>query len=140
MKTWIFVESFKNWNEDFKHNFTSTGIDKKKFFLKKPKKGDLIFTYISKVKKISDMREIIDDFLIDTPKTFNYDKTLLNSISTKKLTVLKENSWIEFNEIVKELEVFATSKSPGLKLLNAPIELNNYDREVLRKIFNNKVK
>ena len=41
------------------------------------------------------------------------------------------------NKVVKKLETFATSKSPGLTLLNAPIKLSSFDKNILQEIFNN---
>ena len=138
MDSWLFVESYHNWQQDFKNNFKYLGIDVKKFQLKKPKKGDQIFTYISKIKKISDQREILSDEIVDTPDGFNYDKIFTKCIPTKLVKLLPEENWIKLDEVINKLELFATSKSPGLKLLNAPLKLNSFDSKILSNIFFNR--
>ncbi len=138
MDNWIFVESYHNWQQDFKNNFKYLGIDVKKFQLKKPKKGDQIFTYISKIKKISDQREILSDEIVDTPDGFNYDKIFTKCIPTKLVKLLPEENWIKLDEVINKLELFVTSKSPGLKLLNAPLKLNSFDLKILSNIFFNR--
>ena len=138
MDNWIFVESYHNWQQDFKNNFKYLGIDVKKFQLRKPKKGDQIFTYISKIKKISDQREILSDEIVDTPNGFNYDKIFTKCILTKLVKLLPEENWIKFDEVINELEIFATSKNPGFKLLNAPLKLNSFDLKILSNIFFNR--
>ena len=138
MDNWIFVESYHNWQQDFKNNFKYLGIDVKKFQLRKPKKGDQIFTYISKIKKISDQREILSDEIVDTPDGFNYDKIFTKCIPTKLVKLLPEENWIKLDEVINKLELFVTSKSPGLKLLNAPLKLNSFDSKILSNIFFNR--
>ena len=138
MDNWIFVESYHNWQQDFKNDFKYLGIDVKKFQLRKPKKGDQIFTYISKIKKISDQREILSDEIVDTPDGFNYDKIFTKCIPTKLVKLLPEENWIKLDEVINKLELFVTSKSPGLKLLNAPLKLNSFDLKILSNIFFNR--
>ena len=138
MDNWIFVESYHNWQQDFKNDFKYLGIDVKKFQLRKPNKGDQIFTYISKIKKISDQREILSDEIVDTPDGFNYDKIFTKCIPTKLVKLLPEENWIKLDEVINKLELFATSKSPGLKLLNAPLKLNSFDSKILSNIFFNR--
>jgi len=138
MDNWIFVESYHNWQQDFKNNFKYLGIDVKKFQLRKPKKGDQIFTYISKIKKISDQRQILSDEVVDTPDGFNYDKIFTKCIPTKLVKLLPEENWIKLDEVINKLELFVTSKSPGLKLLNAPLKLNSFDLKILSNIFFNR--
>ena len=138
MDNWIFVESYHNWQQDFKNNFKYLGIDVKKFQLRKPKKGDQIFTYISKIKKISDQREVLSDEVVDIPDGFNYDKIFIKCISTKLVKLLPEENWIKLDEVINKLELFVTSKSPGLKLLNAPLKLNSFDLKILSNIFFNR--
>lgn len=70
MNYWIFVESLTNWKVDAKNNFTHLGIDVNKYIKRKLEKGDLIFIYISKEKKISDLREITNSSLLETPESF----------------------------------------------------------------------
>ena len=44
MDNWIFVESYHNWQQDFKNNFKYLGIDVKKIF-------KLVLIAIKKTKK-----------------------------------------------------------------------------------------
>jgi len=137
MNSWLFVESYHNWQQDYKNNFKYLGIDIKKFQLKKPKKGDQIFTYISKIKKFSDQREILSDEIIDTPDSFNYYKIFTKCVLTKGTRILPEENWIKLDKVVNKLEIFAESKNLGLMLLNAPIKLSSFDKNILQEIFNN---
>lgn len=54
MNYWVFVESLTNWKVDAENNFTHLGVDVNRYIKRNPEKGDLIFSYISKEKKISD--------------------------------------------------------------------------------------
>ena len=137
MDSWIFVESYNNWKEDFKNDFKLLGIDQKKHQLKRPKKNDQIFIYISKIKKFSDKRQILSDDLLDTPKTFNYDKIFSKCVSTKLIKILSEENWIKLEDVTNKMEIFSANISPGLKLLNAPIKLNSFDTNILQEMFNN---
>jgi len=135
MSNWIFVESYHNWSEDYKNNFKYMGILENKFKLKNISIDDKIFTYISKIKKFSDVRKVIDVDLFETPDEYSYDKVFKKSLKTKLVKLLDKEKWVNFSSISKELEVFALSTSPANKLLNAPIKLENHDFMILSKKF-----
>lgn len=127
MNKWLIVESYKNWKTDYDNNFKFIGIDESKIKNKNLQTGDLLITYISKVKKISDVRRVIDTNLCKTPDFMLYDRNFPNSLKTELIKLLDENDWIPFSNFSKELELFAFSRHPGLILLNAPVKISNLD-------------
>jgi len=128
---WIFVESYHNWEQDKKNNFNLIGMDSRKIKLKGIKINDIFFTYITKLKKFSDCRRIISTELEVTPSLMKYDKNFPTSIKTEKIKILEMNKWLNYDLIKNELEIFATTTSPQLKLLNAPILISDYDAKTL---------
>ncbi len=130
-KFWIFVESYHNWEQDKKNNFNLIGMDSRKLELKGINSNDIFFTYITKLKKFSDCRRIVSTELEETPNSVKYDKDFPTSIKTEKIKILEINKWLNYDLIKEELEIFATSISPQLKLLNAPILISDYDTEKL---------
>jgi len=133
LKSWIFVERLENWNEDKKNSFKYIGIDLKKLNQGKISSGDIFFTYISKIKKFSDCRRIVSAESESTPSSFNYNKKYPHCIKTKIIKELDQKDWLDLNVIKDLLEIFVTSKSPQLKLLNAPTEIYQFDRDQLLK-------
>ena len=133
-KSWIIVESLNNWKEDKKNNFKLIGINPKKIKQKKISNGDIFFTYISKIKKFSDCRRVISVETHETPSNINYDKDFPNCIKTEIVKELKEENWLELKLLLNSLEIFALTKSPQLKLLNAPTLINVYDSNQLLKL------
>ena len=97
--------------------------------------GDKIFIYVSKIKKFSDVREVISGELYDTPPNYNYDREFTKCMKTKSIEILDKEDWLEFSKIVTELEVFTRSSSPYNKLLNAPIKLDYNDQQILNEYF-----
>ena len=140
MANWIFVESYFNWKQDLKNGFEYLGINLSKYEKKQIKKNDKIVTYISKIKKISDIRQIVDDNIFETPTTFDYKKSFTKCIKTKLLKCLDENKWISFVEFAPHIEIFQHEENPGMILLNAPVELSkrdyNYLYGIIEKIGN----
>ena len=128
MKYWIIVESLNNWNEDKKNLFNLIGFDLNKIKTRGIQDGDIFFTYISKIMKFSDCRQIISVKPIVTPITSNYDRKFEYSIKTKIIKELKEENWISLKYIENLLEVFATASTPAIRLLTAPTEINVYDK------------
>ena len=135
MSNWIFVQTEHNWNVDFKNSFEFLGVKESKFYQKNISYGDIIFTYISKIKKFSDIRKVIDNKLHITPKSYNYDKEFKKSMNTVLVKLLEKNEWIDFSKISKQLSVFVNTTSPANKLLNAPILLNMDDFKILKNHF-----
>jgi len=64
MTQWIFVETFHNWQVEERNNFEFMGIKENKFRNKNISFGDKIFIYVSKIKKFSDVREVISGELL----------------------------------------------------------------------------
>jgi len=128
MRYWIVVESLNNWNEDKKNLFNLIGFDLNKIKTRGIQDGDIFFTYISKIMKFSDCRQIISVKPIVTPITSNYDRKFEYSIKTKIIKELKEENWISLKYIENLLEVFATASTPAIRLLTAPTEINEYDK------------
>ena len=135
MTNWIFVESLHNWEVDKKNNFEFIGIKENKFRLRNILYGDKIFVYISKIKKFSDVRKVVDNKLHDKPTNYNYDKEFKKSLKTEIIRLLDKECWLDFTIIAKELEVFNKSTSPANKLLNAPIKIDSYDYSILKNHF-----
>jgi hypothetical protein len=131
MNYWIFVESLTNWKVDAENNFTHLGVDVNKYIKRNPEKGDLIFSYISKEKKISDLREITNNSLFETPQSFKYDKAFPMSVSTRLIKVLSEEDWISYYKFNNELEIFKDKTRPQLVLLNAPVKITKNDSNFL---------
>ena len=130
MRYWIVVESLNNWNEDKKNLFNLIGFDLNKIKTRGIQDGDIFFTYISKIMKFSDCRQIISVKPIVTPITSNYDRKFEYSIKTKIIKELKEENWISLKYIENLLEVFATASTPAIRLLTAPTEINEYDKKM----------
>ncbi len=135
MTHWIFVETFHNWQVEERNNFEFMGIKETKFRNKNISFGDKIFIYVSKIKKFSDVREVISGELYDTPSEYNYDREFIKCVKTKSIKILDKKDWLEFSKIIKELEVFKRSTSPSNKLLNAPIKLEYNDQQILKDYF-----
>lgn len=79
---WLFVESDHNRKQDEINGYNNLGILESKLRRLKFNKGDIIFTYISKIKKFSDIREIISDKIVKLPPQFKYDKNFDLSLQT----------------------------------------------------------
>jgi len=136
MKSWIIVETYHNRKEDSKHNFNYLGLHKSVQLKKGIENKDLIFTYVSKVMKFSDVREVTDNSLIPLPDTFNYEKIFHTCIKTKILKDLKEINWLPANDIFLRLNAFKNGKKINLILLNAPIKLDEEDSKIIQSYFN----
>lgn len=136
MKSWIIVETYHNRKEDSKHNFNYLGLHKLILLKKNIENKDLIFTYVSKIMKFSDVREVTDNTLIPLPDTFNYEKIFDTCIKTKILKNLDEENWISAKDIFLKLNAFKNKKKPNLLLLNAPIKLDEDDSNFIQSFFN----
>jgi len=136
MKSWIIVETYHNRKEDSKHNFNYLGLHKLVLLKKNIENKDLIFTYVSKIMKFSDVREVTDNTLIPLPDTFNYEKIFDTCIKTKILKNLDEENWIPARDIFLKLNAFKNKKKPNLLLLNAPIKLDEDDSNFIQSFFN----
>jgi hypothetical protein len=135
MNSWIIVETYHSRKEDSKHNFNYLGMHKMVLEKKKIENNDLIFTYISKIMKFSDMRIVTDNTLIPLPPSFNYEKVFLTCIKTRILKDIEEKRWISAKEIFLKLNVFKNKSKPNLILLNAPIRLQEDDSNIIKSYF-----
>jgi hypothetical protein len=136
MKSWIIAETYHNRKEDSKHNFNYLGLHKLTQLKKNIENKDLIFTYVSKIMKFSDMREVTDNTLIPLPETFKYERQFDTCIKTRILKDLKETNWISAKDIFLKLNAFKKISKFNLILINAPIKLDQVDSEIIQSYFN----
>ena len=136
MTNWVFVETYHNWNQDKKHNFKFLGIRMQVVKSRGLKKNDLIFMYVSKIKKFSDVRVIENIDLIDLPSTLKYDKDFIKCIETKIVKELSVDEWIELKKINNKLSFLKSEKFLGFLLLRAPIKIDDNDKKILLNEFN----
>lgn len=136
MTNWVFVETYHNWNQDKKHNFKFLGIRMQVVKSRSLKKNDLIFMYVSKIKKFSDVRVIENIDLIDLPSTLKYDKDFIKCIETKIVKELSVDEWIELKKINNKLSFLKSEKFLGFLLLRAPIKIDDNDKKILLNEFN----
>ena len=135
MKSWIIVETYHNRKEDSKHNFNYLGLHKLTQLKKNIENKDLIFTYVSKIMKFSDMREVTDNTLMPLPETFKYERQFDTCIKTRILKNLEETNWIPAKDIFLKLNAFKDISKPNLFLLNAPIKLDEMDAKIIQSFF-----
>ena len=136
MSNWVFVETYHNWQQDKEHNFRYLGLKEKTLHSRDLKKKDLIFIYISKYKKFSDIRVIEDINLIDTPNTFNYDKKFEKCIKTSSVKELKTEKWIELELLKNELSFLKSESLLGFLFIRAPFIIDETDGNILLNEFN----
>ena len=132
---WLFVESEFNRNQDENNGYTHLGVLESKLKKLKFNKGDIIFVYISKIKKFSDIREILSDQTVKLPSNIKYDKNYEVSIQTKLIKALNVTEWIDGLKIFEKLDLMKDN-SIGFILLNCPTILNKKDSEKIMDVFN----
>ena len=136
MSSWIFVETYHNWQQDKEHNFKYLGLREKTLQSRDLKKKDLIFIYISKYKKFSDIGVIEDINLIATPNTFNYDKKFEKCIKTSSVKELKQEKWIKLELLKNQLSFLKSESLLGFLFIRAPFIIDKTDGDILLKEFN----
>jgi hypothetical protein len=136
MSNWVFVETYHNWQQDKEHNFRYLGLREKTLNSRDLKKKDLIFMYISRYKKFSDVRIIEDLNLIDIPNTFNYDRKFNKCIKTSSYKELKPEKWIELDLLKNQLSFLKSESLLGFLLIRAPIIIDKRDGDILLNEFN----
>ena len=134
-KFWLFAENEFNRHQDEINNYNYLGISENKLKKRNFNKGDLIFVYISKIKKFSDIREISSDNIINLPPNFSYDKKYDLAIQTKLVKKLNRENWIDSYPIFEKLELMKNN-SIGFMLLNCPILLEEKDSNEIINAFN----
>jgi len=132
---WLFVESEFNRKQDEINGYKNLGISKSKSKKLIFNKGDIIFTYISKIKKFSDIREILSNEIVDLPIIIKYDKSYEVSIQTKLVKSLNTKEWIDGLKIFEKLDLMKDN-SIGFILLNCPTILNKKDSDKIMSEFN----
>lgn len=132
---WLFVESEFNRKQDEINGYKNLGISESKLKKLRFSKGDIIFTYISKIKKFSDIREILSNEIVKLPPSIKYDKNFEQSIQTKLVKSLLFPDWINGMEIFDQLELMKDN-SVGFILLNCPVLLKESDSKIILNAFN----
>ena len=132
---WLFVESEFNRKQDEINGYKNLGISESKLKKLRFSKGDIIFTYISKIKKFSDIREILSNEIVKLPLSIKYDKNFELSIQTKLVKSLLFTDWINGMEIFDQLELMKDN-SVGSILLNCPVLLKESDSKIILNAFN----
>ena len=132
---WLFVESEFNRNQDENNGYTHLGVLESKLKKLKFNKGDIIFMYISKIKKFSDIREILSDQTVKLPSNIKYDKNYEVSIQTKLIKALNVTEWIDGLKVFKKLDLMK-GNSLGFTLLNCPTVLSEKDSKIIINAFN----
>jgi len=133
--SWLFVESEFNRKQDEINEYKNLGISESKLKKLRFSKGDIIFTYISKIKKFSDIREILSNEIVKLPPSIKYDKNFELSIQTKLVKSLLFPDWINGMEIFDQLELMKDN-SVGFILLNCPVLLKESDSKIILNAFN----
>ena len=133
--SWLFVESEFNRKQDEINGYKNLGISESKLKKLRFSKGDIIFTYISKIKKFSDIREILSNEIVKLPPSIKYDKNFELSIQTKLVKSLLFPDWINGMEIFDQLELMKDN-SVGFILLNCPVLLKESDSKIILNAFN----
>jgi hypothetical protein len=135
MSVWLFAESEFNWEVDEKNNFQYFPIQKKKLIRKKILNDDFLVSYITKIMKITDIRQIINNEPQILPKNVKYDRDFECYLETKLIKKKNKSEWIDRAQLFPQLEIFF-NKIPNLVLLNAPIKLNENDSKKIFSFFN----
>ena len=135
MSVWLFAESEFNREVDEKNNFQYFPIQKKKLIRKKILSDDFLVTYITKIMKITDIRQIINNEPQILPKNVKYDRDFECYLETKLIKKKNKSEWIDRAQLFPQLEIFF-NKVPNLVLLDAPVKLNENDSKIIFIFFN----
>jgi hypothetical protein len=135
MSVWLFAESEFNWEVDEKNNFQYFPIQKKKLIRKKILNDDFLVSYITKIMKITDIRQIINNEPQILPKNVKYDRDFECYLETKLIKKKNKSEWIDRAQLFPQLEIFF-NKVPNLVLLDAPVKLNENDSKKIFIFFN----
>jgi hypothetical protein len=135
MSVWLFAESEFNREVDEKNNFQYFPIQKKKLIRKKILSDDFLVTYITKIMKITDIRQIINNEPQILPKNVKYDRDFECYLETKLIKKKNKSEWIDRAQLFPQLEIFF-NKVPNLVLLDAPVKLNENDSKKIFIFFN----
>ncbi|WP_156375886.1 hypothetical protein [Methylobacterium sp. Leaf125] len=113
MAYWIIVERYENWLIDKAEGFVRFGIPETKLKLAAfivP--GDKLITYVSSgISKFSDIRVVLDPPFTKMKFGGNYDTSYASAISTRKLVILPEESWVPVQELKGIIKILGTGDS-----------------------------
>ena len=135
MSVWLFAENEFNREIDEQNNFQYFPIQKKILVRKKILNNDYLVTYVTKIMKITDIRQVISNEPKILPKNIKYDRDFDCYLETKLIKKKNPTEWIDRSQIFPQLEIFI-NKIPNLVLLNAPVKLNENDSKKIFSFFN----
>ena len=135
MSVWLFAENEFNREIDEQNNFQYFPIQKKILVRKKILNNDFLVTYVTKIMKITDIRQVTNNEPKILPKNIKYDRDFDCYLETKLFKKKNTSEWIDRSELFPLLEIFI-NKIPNLVLLNAPVKLNENDSKKIFSFFN----
>ena len=134
MNVWLFAENEFNRKVDESNNFEYFVIDKKKLNRVNFSNGDYLITYVTKIMKITDIRQIVSNEPKTIPPNINYDRKFDFYLESKLIKKLEGKNWIDRKLIFPKLNIFQ-NKIINLVLLSAPLKLDEHDSVILLKLF-----
>ena len=134
MNVWLFAENEFNKKIDESNNFEYFVIDKKKLNRLNFSNGDYLITYVTKIMKITDIRQIVPNEPKTIPPNINYDRKFDFYLESKLIKKLEGKNWIDRKLIFPKLNIFQ-NKIINLVLLSAPLKLDEHDSVILLKLF-----
>ena len=135
MNVWLFAENQLNREIDEKNQFRFFVIDKRKLKKRNFLNDDYLITYVTKIMKITDVRQIVSNIPKVLPPNIKYDRNFDYYLETKLVKNLENSEWINRSSIFPKLEIFQ-NKITNLVLLGAPIKLPESDAKELLSLFN----
>ena len=134
MSVWLFAENEFNRKVDESNNFEYFVIDKKKLNRLNFSNGDYLITYVTKIMKITDIRQIVSNEPKTIPPNINYDRKFDFYLESKLIKKLEGKNWIDRKLIFPKLNIFQ-NKIINLVLLSCPLKLDEHDSVILLKLF-----
>jgi hypothetical protein len=135
MSVWLFAENEFNREIDEQNNFQYFPIQKKILVRKKILNNDFLVTYVTRIMKITDIRQVISNEPKILPKNIKYDRDFDCYLETKLFKKKNASEWIDRSKLFPLLEIFI-NKIPNLVLLSAPVKLNENDSKKIFSFFN----
>lgn len=135
MSVWLFAENEFNREIDEQNNFQYFPIQKKILVRKKILNNDFLVTYVTRIMKITDIRQVISNEPKILPKNIKYDRDFDCYLETKLIKKKNASEYIDRSKLFPLLEIFI-NKIPNLVLLSAPVKLNENDSKKIFSFFN----
>jgi len=128
-KYWLIVERYENWLADKANEFSYYGLHRTKLKLaSKVSKGDKLITYVSSgLSSFADLREVIEDDLIDIHQQNQYDDIYQYALRTKSILLLEEASWVPIKDHLQSLSFTKGKKNWGMVMYNPLRQMNEED-------------